>query len=77
MPDAQPVIDPHHHLWDLGHNTYPWLQARFFKPRLEGDIRPIARLLNHATGAGAAQHYVDGRAGFGGDDPRKLPSSDG
>src|SRR5260370_32921458 len=43
MPDAQSVIDPHHHLWDLGRNTYPWLQARSFKPRLEGNIRPIAK----------------------------------
>ena len=43
MPEAQPVIDPHHHLWDLGHNRYPWLQARPFKPCLEGDIRPIAK----------------------------------
>lgn len=43
MPGAQPVIDPHHHLWDLRHNRYPWLQARPIKPRLEGDIRPIAK----------------------------------
>jgi predicted TIM-barrel fold metal-dependent hydrolase len=43
MLDTQLVIDPHHHLWDLGHNTYPWLQARPFKARLEGDIRPIAK----------------------------------
>jgi predicted TIM-barrel fold metal-dependent hydrolase len=43
MPDAQPVIDPHHHLWDLRRNRYPWLQADSFEPRLEGDIRPIAK----------------------------------
>src|SRR5437667_8971661 len=43
MPDAQPVIDAHHHLWDLGCNKYPWLQARPFAPRLEGDIRHIAK----------------------------------
>jgi predicted TIM-barrel fold metal-dependent hydrolase len=43
MPDEQPVIDPHHHLWDLGHNTYPWLQELSLAPRLEGDIRPIAK----------------------------------
>jgi predicted TIM-barrel fold metal-dependent hydrolase len=43
MPDAQQVIDPHHHLWDLGHNTYPWLQKRPLTPRLEGDIGPIAK----------------------------------
>jgi predicted TIM-barrel fold metal-dependent hydrolase len=43
MLDEQPVIDPHHHLWDLGHNRYPWLQKRPFKPCLEGDIGPIAK----------------------------------
>jgi predicted TIM-barrel fold metal-dependent hydrolase len=43
MADAQPVIDPHHHLWDLSRNTYPWLQSHSLKARLEGDIRPIAK----------------------------------
>ena len=43
MLEEQPTIDPHHHLWDLGRNTYPWLQDRTLAPRLEGDIRPIAR----------------------------------
>jgi predicted TIM-barrel fold metal-dependent hydrolase len=43
MLDAQPIIDPHHHLWDLGRNPYPWLQDRALAPRLEGDIRPIAK----------------------------------
>jgi predicted TIM-barrel fold metal-dependent hydrolase len=43
MPNVEPVIDPHHHLWDLRHNRYPWLQTRPLKPRLEGDIRPIAK----------------------------------
>ncbi len=38
-----PIIDPHHHLWDLEHNRYPWLQARPLAPRLEGDIEPIAK----------------------------------
>jgi predicted TIM-barrel fold metal-dependent hydrolase len=37
------VIDPHHHLWDLEHNPYPWLQTRPLAPRLEGDIEPIAK----------------------------------
>jgi predicted TIM-barrel fold metal-dependent hydrolase len=38
-----PLIDPHHHLWDLEHNRYPWLQTRPLAPRLEGDIEPIAK----------------------------------
>jgi predicted TIM-barrel fold metal-dependent hydrolase len=42
VPVAQSVADPHHHLWDLGRNKYPWLQERLLAPRLEGDIRPIA-----------------------------------
>jgi 23S rRNA (cytosine1962-C5)-methyltransferase len=28
------VIDPHHHLWDLGRNKYPWLQEHLLAPRL-------------------------------------------
>jgi predicted TIM-barrel fold metal-dependent hydrolase len=43
MLDVPPIIDPHHHLWDLGRNPYPWLQDRTLAPRLEGDIRPIAK----------------------------------
>jgi len=43
MPDAEPVIDAHHHLWDLERNKYPWLQVRPFAARLEGDIGPIAK----------------------------------
>jgi predicted TIM-barrel fold metal-dependent hydrolase len=42
-PMPSPLIDPHHHLWDLEHNRYPWLQTRPLTPRLEGDIEPIAR----------------------------------
>ena len=40
---GQPMIDPHHHLWDLGHNRYPWLQEHLLEPRLEDDVRPIAK----------------------------------
>ena len=43
MPVAQSVIDPHHHLWDLGRNKYPWLQEHLLAPRLEGDVSPIAK----------------------------------
>jgi predicted TIM-barrel fold metal-dependent hydrolase len=39
---GEPIIDPHHHLWDLGRNRYPWLQEDLLTPRLEGDTRPIA-----------------------------------
>jgi predicted TIM-barrel fold metal-dependent hydrolase len=43
MQDAEPVIDAHHHLWDLQTKKYPWLQERPLKPRLEGNIEPIAK----------------------------------
>jgi predicted TIM-barrel fold metal-dependent hydrolase len=43
MLEAQSVIDPHHHLWDLGRNRYPWLQTRPLAPCLEGNILPIAK----------------------------------
>ena len=39
---GEPIIDPHHHLWDLRRNRYPWLQEDLLTPRLEGDTRPIA-----------------------------------
>ena len=60
MPGEQPVIDPHHHLWDLGRNTYPWLQDRTLAPRLEGDIRPIAKdyLLGDYTSDTGNQNVV-------------------
>jgi predicted TIM-barrel fold metal-dependent hydrolase len=40
---GQAMIDPHHHLWDLAHNRYPWLQEHLLEPRLEDDVRPIAK----------------------------------
>ena len=42
-PAAHPVIDPHQHLWDLRRNRYPWLQEHLQAPRLEGDIRSLAK----------------------------------
>jgi predicted TIM-barrel fold metal-dependent hydrolase len=43
MQETEPVIDAHHHLWDLQNNKYPWLQERPLRPRLEGNIEPIAK----------------------------------
>jgi len=43
MQDREPVIDAHHHLWDLQNNKYPWLQERPLNLRLEGNIEPIAK----------------------------------
>ncbi len=36
------IIDPHHHLWDLQRNRYPWLQQRPLGPSVAGDIAKIA-----------------------------------
>ena len=60
MQDAQPVIDVHHHLWDLKQNRYPWLQANPLELRLEGDIRPIAKdyLLEDYLADTASQNVV-------------------
>jgi predicted TIM-barrel fold metal-dependent hydrolase len=43
MQETEPVIDAHHHLWDLQNNKYPWLQERPLRRRLEGNIEPIAK----------------------------------
>lgn len=37
-----PKIDPHHHLWDLEHNDYPWLRDPH-SPRMYGDYRSMCR----------------------------------
>ena len=54
------MIDSHHHLWDLGAVSYPWLEARGVE-RFFGDPTPIQRdyLISEFAGDAAAQ-------GFGG-----------
>ncbi len=37
-----PLIDPHHHLWDLSVGRYPWLQYDF-EPKLFGEYEKIRR----------------------------------
>ena len=37
-----PIIDPHHHLWDLEHYRYPWLQDGV-APIVFGDYEPIRK----------------------------------
>ncbi len=41
--DDFPIIDPHHHLWDLERLAYPWLQTRPLPPSVAGDVAPIAK----------------------------------
>ena len=40
--DNLPIIDPHHHLFDLDHGRYPWLQDEML-PRVFGDYTAIRR----------------------------------
>lgn len=57
LADDFPIIDAHHHLWDLEANRYPWLQRPAPKPEdlFVGDIRPIQR----------SYRLADFRADFG------------
>ena len=40
--DDFPIIDPHHHLWDLEQHRYPWLQDEV-KPALFGDYTALRK----------------------------------
>lgn len=42
MEDQFPIIDPHHHLWDLENHRYPWLQDGV-KPAVFGDYTPLCK----------------------------------
>lgn len=41
--DDFPIVDPHHHLWDLERFSYPWLSARPLAASVAGDVAPIAK----------------------------------
>ena len=45
MPDLYdgPIIDAHHHVWDLEQNLYPWLQPGTLVPHRYGDYSAIKR----------------------------------
>jgi len=38
-----PLVDAHHHLWDLSHNRHPWLQDEHMIPFRYGNYRPLRR----------------------------------
>ena len=41
--DVIPIIDAHHHLWDLERFSYPWLGKTPRPASVAGDVAPIAR----------------------------------
>jgi predicted TIM-barrel fold metal-dependent hydrolase len=36
-----PLIDPHHHLWDLSMQKHPWLEKARHSEGVHGDLRPL------------------------------------
>lgn len=43
MSTPFPIIDAHHHLWDLSHGQYPWLQNETIPTFRYGDYSTICR----------------------------------
>ncbi|MFJ3487792.1 amidohydrolase family protein [Pseudomonas sp. NPDC090202] len=41
--DALPVVDAHHHLWDLASGHYPWLQDDYHQGFFLGDYRALCQ----------------------------------
>jgi len=42
-PYRGPIVDAHHHLWDLGMNRHPWLRPAGGAVTALGDLTPIRR----------------------------------
>lgn len=73
MPEADaagryrgPIIDAHHHVWDLDRNRYPWLEPGTLVPHRYGDYSGIKRnylaedFLADAAGSGVvASVYME------------------
>jgi predicted TIM-barrel fold metal-dependent hydrolase len=58
--DDFPIVDPHHHLWDLERFSHPWLSARPLPASVAGDVAPIAKsyLLDDYLADTAKQNVV-------------------
>ena len=58
--DDFPIVDPHHHLWDLERYSYPWLSVRPLPASVAGDVAPIAKsyLLDDYLADAANQNLV-------------------
>jgi predicted TIM-barrel fold metal-dependent hydrolase len=54
--DALPIVDAHHHLWDLDSGSYPWLGDDYHADFFLGDYRALCRKVS-------AEDYLDASAG--------------
>ncbi|MES2264863.1 MAG: amidohydrolase family protein [Pseudomonadota bacterium] len=54
--DALPIVDAHHHLWDLARGSYPWLNDDYHADFFLGDYRALCRDVS-------AGDYLDASAG--------------
>lgn len=58
-PYSGPIVDAHHHLWDLGLGRHPWLAAKAGERGGLGDLGPLRRnYLPQAYARDAARHHV-------------------
>ena len=69
-----PIIDPHHHLWDLTSASHPWLTAAAAGENPLGDVAPLLRdyLVDDYLADTAGQNVVASvhiEAGWRPDDP--------
>ncbi len=71
--DDFPIIDPHHHLWDLERFSYPWLTVKPQPLSVAGDVTPIARsyTLDDYLADAAGHHLVKSVHVDAGFDPTK------
>ena len=45
--DNLPIIDPHHHLYDLKTGNYPWLQGPMLDRVFGGKVAPLLVHFSH------------------------------
>ena len=58
-PDL-PIIDPHHHLWDLSTGRYPWLQQAYDEQAFFlGNHRALQQDVAHRAAAHPGEAFID------------------
>lgn len=61
MSETFPIVDAHHHVWDIEANDHPWLRDEPPIPFRYGDYRPIRRRYLPADFlADAGRHQIVG-----------------